>query len=256
MNISLNKEKSIGKVLFIVEGQKTEKYLLWKVFTQIFDYQFEAITRGNPYHIYNNKNNPYSKVFVINAEESNIKFINKDNQFLNNLFKTLIEKYDFDIDNASIYYLFDRDASSNTDAKFIQDLLSVMTNPRENDNYLRQGILLLSYPSIESFTLSCFRENSFLVKLQSGQMLKRFLDDEKINQSHMDENSIILSVKNLIEALQLITGSADFDVDDFKKTNIEIFRYEERVFSLESLYNCLSLLVISLIDLGLVEIQE
>ena len=38
MSIALNKDKSIGKVLYIVEGGRTEPYILWKLFTQIFDY--------------------------------------------------------------------------------------------------------------------------------------------------------------------------------------------------------------------------
>ena len=257
MRIKLNKEKNIGKVLFVVEGPKTEKYLLWKIFAQVFDYQVEAITRDNPYQIYNKKDNPYSKVFVINAEESNIKYIKKDNQFLNNLFKTLIEDYNFDIDNSAIYYLFDRDPESNTNADFIRELLGVMTNPRENDHFYRQGILLLSFPSIESFTLSCFCENSFFVKHHLGSELKGYLDQKKINHSRIDDDAIALSVKNLFEAIQQITHKPSFDVDHFKETNIQVFDYEEKAFTLnsESLYNCLSLLAVSLIDLGLIEIQ-
>lgn len=256
MKIQLNKEKSIGKVLFVVEGPKTEKYLLWKLFAKVFDYQVETITRGNPYQIYNKKDNPYSKVFVINAEESNIKNIDKDNEFLNNLFKVLIEDYDFDIDNAAIYYLFDRDPESNTDEQFIRNLLSVMINSRENDDFIRQGLLLLSYPSIESFTLSCFCENSFLIKQQLGSDLKRFLDESKINHPNINDDAVYLAVKNIIDAIHIITQKESFDVDAFKETNIQIFDYEETAFSLESLYNCLSLLTISLIDLGLIEIRD
>ena len=43
-----------------------------------------------------------SQVFVINTEESNIKTIDKDNDFLNNLYITLFEQYDFNVDNAAI----------------------------------------------------------------------------------------------------------------------------------------------------------
>ena len=47
MNIGLNKNKSIGKVLFIVEGAKTEPYLLGKIFTEVFDYQMEHLLSNN-----------------------------------------------------------------------------------------------------------------------------------------------------------------------------------------------------------------
>lgn len=254
MKINLNKDKSIGKVLYIVEGPKTEKFLLRKIFTDIFDYQFEAKTRSHPYQIFNKKDNPYSKVFVINAAQSNIKNIKKDDEFLNNLFIELIENYDFDIDNAAIYYLFDRDAESNTDAVFIKELLNTLTNSRENDNNYRQGFLLLSYPAIESFTLSCFEKNSFSLKIKLGSELKQYLDSKKINQSRITDVNLELAADNLVDSLISINND-NFNVDDFKELNIKIFDLEEKLYAKESVYNCLSLLAISLIDLGLIDIE-
>lgn len=255
MIINLNKDKNIGKVLYIVEGSKTEKFLLRKIFTEIFDYQFESITRSHPYQMFNKKDNPYSKIFVINAAESNIKNIKKDDEFLNNLFVELIEKYDFDIDNAAIYYLFDRDVESNTDPDFIRELLHTLANSRENDNNYRQGILLLSYPSIESFTLSCFDGNSFSLKMKLGSELKQYLNSNKFNHAQIDENALKLATDNLVSSL-LGINNGDFDVDNFKDLNLKIFDLEERVYAVSAQYNCLSLLAISFIDLGLIEVVK
>ena len=36
MNIQLNKEKSIGKVLYIVEGGKTEPNILYSLFVKVY----------------------------------------------------------------------------------------------------------------------------------------------------------------------------------------------------------------------------
>ncbi len=254
MTVNLNKDKSIGKVLYIVEGSKTEKYLLWKIFADVFDYQVETITRDHPYQIFNKKENPYSKVFVVNAAESNIKNIEKDNEFLNNLFIELIENYDFDIDNAAMYYLFDRDAGSNTDSAFIKYLLNTLTNSRDNHNNYRQGILLLSYPSIESFTLSCFNRRSFSLKIKLGTDLKQYLDRCGINQSKINEAALQLSVEELVKLLLKINEN-EIDIDNFRDQNIKIFDLEEEVYEKNTLYNCLSLLAISLIDLGLVDIE-
>ena len=55
MNVRINKEKSIGKVLYIVEGNKTEALILYYIFCKIYDYQFESILRGKGYHKYNSK---------------------------------------------------------------------------------------------------------------------------------------------------------------------------------------------------------
>ena len=128
MNVKINKDKSIGKVLYIVEGGSTEFFILSKIFNKILDYQFERITRTLPYKKFNSKVNPTSKVFVINTETSNIKTISKDNEFLDNLFTELIESYDFDVNDAAIYYLFDRDPKSNTDIEFISYMLKILKN--------------------------------------------------------------------------------------------------------------------------------
>ena len=61
MNIQLNKGKSIGKVLYIVEGGKTEPNILYSIFVKIFDYQFERILRDKGYHKYNSKDNPHDR---------------------------------------------------------------------------------------------------------------------------------------------------------------------------------------------------
>ncbi|MGW9574172.1 hypothetical protein, partial [Paenibacillus terrae] len=61
--IKINKEKNIGKVLLIVEGLKTEFYLIHKLFTQIFDYQYESLNRMLKYKKSNSKEGIESSVF-------------------------------------------------------------------------------------------------------------------------------------------------------------------------------------------------
>lgn len=254
MNITLNKDKSIGKVLYIVEGGKTEPYILHKLFTKVFDYQVEMIIRDKGYHKYNSKENATSQVFIINAEESNIKNIDKDNEFLDNLFRELIENYDFDIDNSAIFYLFDRDNQSNTDSEMIEKLISSLTNSRENKNYLRQGLLLLSYPSIESFTLSNFHKDSFSKKFKIGDNLKHFLHENNINHQNITEDTLVIATKELFKAFSVMNID-NYDIDNFGDCNMDIFDYEESKFSKEEAYQALSLVCISLIDLGLIEIE-
>lgn len=253
MNIRLNKEKSIGKVLYIVEGGKTEPYLLHRIFCKIMNYQLETILRDKGYRKYNSQENVTSQVFVINAEESNIKYIDRDNEFLDKLFVELIENYDFDVDNAAIYYIFDRDNQSNTDAEFIRKLLSVLVNSRDN-TYAKQGMLLLSYPSIEAFTFSNFVVNSFGQGFPTGDALKKYLNECKINQSHIDENTVKHATEELLSALEEL-GIGKLDVDAFGESNLQIFEQQEERYEKNKLYNALSLLCVSLIDLGVLEIE-
>ena len=51
----------------------------------------------------------------------------------------------------------------------------------------------------------------------------------------------------------------EFDVsklDDFADSNKEIFNYEENEYASSKAYDVLSLLIISLIDLGIIEIEN
>lgn len=254
MNIRLNKNKSIGKVLYVVEGGKTEPYLLHRIFCRIMDYQLETILRNKVYRKYNSKENATSQVFVINAEESNIKYIDKDNDFLNNLFVELIENYDFNIDNAAIYYIFDRDNQSNRDSGFIRNLLSVLENSRDNA-YTRQGMLLLSYPSIEAFTFSNFVSESFEQGFPTGDALKKYLNECKMNQNRIDENTVKHATAEMLLAIEKL-GIRELDVDEFGESNLQIFEQQEELYEKNNLYKALSLLCVSLIDLGILEIEE
>lgn len=228
MNVRINKEKSIGKVLYIVEGNKTEALILYYIFCKIYDYQFESILRGKGYHKYNSKENIMSQVFVINTEESNIKTIDKDNDFLNNLYITLFEQYDFNVDNAAIYYLFDRDYQSNTDVLFINKMIS---------------------------TLSNFEQHVFEERKETGKELKQYLHSRHINHQNITEESLMCAVRELWEALQKI-GKLKLDLDDFREVNKKIFDFEEKEMESNKAYRILSLLCVSLLDLGLLEIEE
>ena len=242
MNIHLNKNKSIGKVLFIVEGGWTEPYILRRIFTKIFDYQFETILRDKRYHKYNSKQNITSQIFVINAEESNIKNIEKDNEFLNNLFRELIENYDFDVDNAAIYYLFDRDNKSNTDIEFMKEMVSLLVNARDNEGYERQGMLLLSYPSIESFTVSNFEKHCFNKSFDTGHSVKIYAHNQNLNHQKISEDTLLFAVNELLDALKIIEQK-EFDIDTFESTSRKVFDYEEEKYQKTSKYCLLSLML-------------
>lgn len=102
--------------------------------------------------------------------------------------------------------------------------------------------------------MSCFDENSFSLKIKLGSELKQYLESNKYNQSKIDETKLELAVSNLVNSL-LSINNGNFNVDDFKELNVKIFDLEESTYSKEDMYNCLSLLAISLIDLGLVEFE-
>lgn len=255
INLSLNNKK-IGKVLFIVEGIKTEINMLHKIFTNIFDYQYEKLDRLERYKPYNRKENPTSSIFVINTEESNIKDVEDANGYLDNVFIKLINQYNFPVDKATIFYIFDRDNKSNTDRAIIEDLLSKLNNSREsNEDYDRQGLLLLSYPSVESFTASNYIKDCFNVEMETGNELKQYLNDKNISYQKINGETFKAAVGEMIKALNLI-GIDEYDLDNFKDTNLNIFNYQEENYKKNKKYKLLSLICLALIDLGLVTIED
>lgn len=259
--ITLNKNKRIGKVLFIVEGEKTEPMFLRLIFTQIFNFKFVRIYRDEtkkPYLKLESSVDPNSCVFVINAEDSNIARISDENTYLDRIFENLIDNYDFPFDNAAIYYLFDRDAKSNTDAKLIEALIGKLTNPRDTtDDFNRQGLLLLSYPSIESFTASSFPNligNAFDISVPTGHSLKNLLNTKKALPNKFSEETICMAAQQMHYALSCI-GLKEYDIDNIKPLTKKVFNWQENYYEQHSEYKLLSLLSIALLDLGLIEIE-
>lgn len=60
---------------------------------------------------------------------------------------------------------------------------------------------------------------------------------------------------NLTATLQKI-GKLKLDLDDFREVNKKIFDFEEKEMESNKAYRILSLLCVSLLDLGLLEIEE
>lgn len=121
--MKINKDKSIGRVLFIVEGGKTEFTLLSRIFCNVLDYEYIEKRRDKA-NFFRSRNISTSKIAVINTKESNISDICDENCYLDSVFETLISEYDFPVDRASIYYIFDRDPKSNVDVPLIRKLIS------------------------------------------------------------------------------------------------------------------------------------
>jgi len=63
--MKINKDKSIGRVLFIVEGARTEFSLFRRIFCDVLGYEYIEKRRNNA-KFFKNKNKSTSKVAVIN----------------------------------------------------------------------------------------------------------------------------------------------------------------------------------------------
>lgn len=266
VRFELNKGKRIGQVLFIIEGLDTEANLIYRVFSKILGYQMERLYRNGNYRVFHRTDDPYSKITVINTAESNIKFIDKDDEFLNRMFDTLIEDYNFDLDNAAIYYIFDRDPKSNTDQAFIRNSIGKLSSSREiNVDWGRQGMLLLSYPCIESFVgmnlLSNSLEYCWNRHVAIGEELKPALDQDGLIPNKINEATLIHCVEELYQSLDKIglESTVDTFIDDpalFASNNRNVYDWQELIFDQKGQYGLLSLFIVALLDLGLIRIEN
>jgi len=255
MNMKINKDKSIGRVLFIVEGSKTEFSILKRIFCNVLGYEYIE-RRRNRADFYKNKNRSTSKVAVINTEESNISYIYDENDYIEKIIEELISEYDFPIDNAAIYYIFDRDPKSNLNKELIEKLLSQFKNAYENDDWKRGGVLLLSYPSIEAYTIANFIDDTYLMKFGIGDDVKAYIAMQN-DQIQINKITAKTIEKAAVEMMKYFKAEKiDFCIDDIGQINNEIFKRQEKEYDYQGAYNLVSLLSIAFIDLGIIEIEE
>jgi len=251
MLMRMNKDKSIGRVLFIVEGEKTEFVLLRRIFCNILGYEYIE-KRRNRASFFRNRNISTSKVAVINAEQSNISDICDENCYLDKVFETLISVYNFPVDKAAIYYIFDRDPKSNMDILLIKKLISQLKNAYENENG-RGGLLLLSYPCIESYTVANFIDDTHLIEFAVGKEVKAFIagKNNEIQYNKITEDTVKKAAREMMKYFE--AEQITFDIDEMGHTNAEVFEKQEMRYSQSSTYKLVSLLSVALIDLGIIE---
>lgn len=247
----LNKDKNIGRVLFIVEGSQNEFSILQQIFCEILGFSYIEKRRNKPRY-FEKPRNRFSQIAVINTRESNIRDISENENYLDDVFNVLREQYHFPVDQSAIYYLFDRDPKSNTDSEVIENYILSLSNPYDNDDY-KAGQLLLSYPSIESYAISNFRDITDL-RFSLGKDAKAYIGgntDIQINK--ISEQTIIKAANEFLKyiANQQIT----FDIDDFAKTSHTIFTKQEFEYLSGNGFQLFSMLTLAFLQMGILEMD-
>ena len=249
-SLKIKLKKSIGTVLIVVEGAVDEFDLFDMIFRKILHYNLITKSRNkkefreyNEYVMNDNKN---SRVIIINTSNSNIGSIKDDDNYRNELYKILYEKYSIDSKNIPIYFIWDRDNGSNTDKRLIKNLLSKLNDPYENDNY-ENGLLLLSYPCIESYLVTCLEKN----KMYETKHLKDYIAEKSYKVADLNRYKVRDGAIDLIKKLNFL-GYKDFTVDDIKNINKDVFEKEEELYKKNNQYLILSFVSYILLDLGII----
>lgn len=251
--MKINKDKRIGRVLFIVEGSRYEFNLLKQIFCELLQYEYIEKRRNNLDKFINGKDR-YSRIAVINTKESNIADISNNDDYLDTVFDILREEYQFPVDKSAIYYLFDRDPESNTDAEKIREYIRTLKNPYENDNELKAGQLLLGYPSVESYMISGFETDAYKIRLPLGKDAKEYIADRRhIQLNKISDETLKAATYEFVHYLKV--HSHKLEIDDFSDVSEAIFDEQENEYLRGKGYRIFSMLTLAFLQMGIIELE-
>ncbi len=253
MKLIINKEKRIGKVIYVVEGDETEPEIVEQLFRDFLGYSVVKYDkRDNSYTELVSDRDKYSRVYIVPSQYSAIKKISKSADYFDQVFSTLATNYELDVTNNAVYFLFDRDRVSNRPTR-VMEAITALSNSRDSVGYGMNGLLLLSYPSIEAFYCNINNDNE---KFSSGNEAKNYV--EKYSDETLNDVRLIDGAECVLNKVLSIVNEQEFNLewlDSFSSINEKIFNYEEMEYNKSKLYDTLSLLFISLLDLGIIEIE-
>lgn len=252
--LKINLKKNVGPVIIVVEGADYEFELLNAIFRRVLKYRLVVKSRNQvdfkEYNEYVMKYNENSKFIIINTKNSNIGSIEDDENYRNEVYKMAYLKYDLDLKNSPVYFIWDRDEKSNK-SEVVKNLLEKLKNPYENENY-ESGLLLLSYPCAESYIISAFEKNKDYISTNIKDYVNK---NKKYKVSDLDRYKIQSATIEMINKIYKL-GIHDFDIDNIGDTNLKIFDSEETIFKTKKEYYLLSMISYILLDLGIITFRN
>ena len=268
----IDKTKNIGNVIFVVEGGRpetggTELRLLKKIFADILDYEVQELRRGSEEFIGHGKN-PQFHVFALNLPKNQLTQLTED--AIDELFCRLREEFGIKPEDCPVFYLYDRDVLSYKRNELRGKYVKKYTDPYGTDMGA-QGQLLLSYPSIESYLLSCIKNDTIKQSFRLGHdakvVLKRIINPDNCidkTEAHLNTVDLVFSEeaseaeKRLIHSInEMDNGLATmgiqvYDLDNLAPTLLEVYDYQQQKYVEETVFSLLSLVGMALLELGVI----
>ncbi len=109
----------------------------------------------------------------------------EDKNYKDKLYNILSKEYNRSLKNIPIYIIWDRDPESN-DEEIVFKLLNTFTSAQDN-NYEMNGLLLLSYPCIETYEISNFDKKLWKTNFTSSFETKKKMKTMIPNISNINE---------------------------------------------------------------------
>ena len=250
----LDRERNIGTVIFILEGAKTEFDLLESVFVRLLGYQVEELKRNEPSgdFILRGKN-PYSRVIGLNLKGNHLGDINDPE--LNALFHRLSSELGVKPENAPVYFLYDRDVLSYQENE-VRSYAEHFQDPYANTDG-SQGQLLLSYPALESYLVSCFQDESWKLRYQLGKDLKTYAAQHGCQKQMLRSGTHLSHAAGEMDAALENLGCGTYDLDALGPALLAAYDAQQAGYMGKKDFSLLSLFSMVLLELGiLAEEQE
>lgn len=250
----IDKEKNIGDVVFIVEGGRpefsgTELRLLKSIFSDILGYEVQELCRGCDEFI-GHGSNPFSRIFALNLPKNQLTQLTDES--LDVLFRRLRSEFKLKPEDCPIYFLYDRDYLSYRPNELRSKYVKKYTDPYGNENG-DQGQLLLSYPSVESYLLSCVQDDIFRQEGYLGQDIKSTLKDIDFSEKNVStETQLIHATEEMNKGLSYF-GFNDYDLDNLAPVLLGVYDGQQEKVKTEKNFSLLSLISMALLELGVIK---
>lgn len=254
----VDKTKIIGNVIFVVEGGRpdtggTELRLLKSIFVNVLGYEVQELRRDMDEFI-GHGNNKKSRVFALNLPKNQLTQLTEDAMDL--LFKRLKEEFEIKPEDCPIFLLYDRDYKSYKPNELRGKYIRRYTDPYSNEEGY-QGQLLMSYPSVESYLLSCIQEDVYQQKYYLGIDVKPQVAQCNFSAEDISEEEHIVHAAVEMDKGLSVFDLSDYDLDDLGPTLLGVYDEQQKNVKEYEKFSALSLISMALLELGvIIECEE
>lgn len=249
----IDKTKNIGNVIFVVEGGRTdtggtELRLLKKIFSDILGYEVQELRRGCDEFI-GHGSNPDFRVFALNLPKNQLTQLT--DEALDELYRRLRQEFKLKPEDCPVFFLYDRDYLSYKHNELRGRYVKKYTDPYSSESG-NQGQLLLSYPSVESYLLSCVQDDVFLQSFFLGKDVKPELTKIDFSEENVNtEEQLIHATLEMDKGLNAF-GIDTYDLDALAPTLLEVYDKQQEKQMEENAFSLLSLVSLALLELGVI----
>lgn len=248
-NLIINKDRRIGNILIVVEGESDEHKAFENIFGRIFGYSVNHVRGDDDYveTIYEKRD--CGSIYIANTRSSSIKTI-LDGRHRDAIL-TSIKRYTGEsLKNFRTYYVWDRDNKSNTRSN-VEEAIAIFCDAQENNETYEGGLITLSYPCYEAYQIANFVCEDYIRKHPKDYISEK--GKRKFAPSRFSEETIKKAAADFLAKVDSL--GVEVDLDNAYKCNFEILEHEEEIYSNKKEYLLLSEITMILLDLNIITVS-